>query len=51
MLLPIALVLGVLWGLGLLKGYTLGGAIHLLLVGAVVMAGFGLRQWWRRPMT
>ena len=46
---PIALILGVLWGLGLWSGYTLGGAVYLLLVGAVVMMLFGLRQWWRRP--
>jgi len=46
---PIALILGVLWGLGLWSGYTLGGAVHLLFVGAIVMMLFGLRQWWRRP--
>jgi Family of unknown function (DUF5670) len=49
MFLPIALILGVLWVLGLWSGYTLGGAVHLLLAGAVVMTVFGLRQWWRRP--
>lgn len=46
---PIALTLGVLWVLGLVKGFTLGGAIHLLLVGAVIATGFGLREWWQRP--
>ena len=46
---PIALILGVLWVLGLWSGYTLGGAVHLLLVGAGVTMLFGLRQWWRRP--
>jgi hypothetical protein len=49
MLLSIALVLGVLWVLGLLSGYTLGGAVHILLAGALIMMFFGLRQWWRRP--
>jgi hypothetical protein len=49
MFLAIALVLGILWALGLLTGYTLGGAVHLLLAGTVVMMLFGLRQWWRKP--
>lgn len=34
---PITTMLGVLWLLGLLSGYTLSGAVHLLLVGAFVM--------------
>ena len=46
---PIALSLGVLWLVGMLYGYRLGGAIHLLLAGAMVMMLFGLRRWWRRP--
>jgi hypothetical protein len=37
MLYTIALVLLVLWVLGLVSSYTLGGFIHLLLVIAVVM--------------
>jgi hypothetical protein len=45
----IALILGILWVLGLWSGYTLGGVVHVLLAGAVVMMMFGLRQWWRRP--
>ena len=49
MLLPLALVLGVLWLPGLLGGYTLGEAIHLLLAGAIIMMVFGFRQWWRKP--
>lgn len=49
MFLPIALILGVLWLLGLISGYTLGGAVHLLLAGAVVMMFYGLRAWWRKP--
>ena len=46
---PISLILGVLWVLGLWSGYILGGAVHLLLAGAMVMMLFGFRQWWRRP--
>ena len=37
MLWTIAVVLLVLWGLGLVTSYTMGGFIHLLLVVAVVM--------------
>jgi hypothetical protein len=37
MLWAIALVLLVLWGLGLMSAYTLGGFIHILLVVAIVM--------------
>ena len=37
MLWAIALVLLVLWGLGLMSAYTLGGFIHILLVVALVM--------------
>jgi len=33
----IAIVLVVLWALGLLSGYALGGLIHVLLVIAVVV--------------
>jgi hypothetical protein len=49
MIWPTTLVLGILWLVGMLYGYRLGGAIHLLLAGATVMMLFGLRQWWRRP--
>ena len=49
MFLPIALILGSLWLLGLTSGYLLGGAVHGLLVGAGIMTVFGLRQWRRRP--
>lgn len=38
MLYTIAVVLLVLWALGLVSSYTLGGFIHLLLVIAIVMA-------------
>ena len=37
MLFTVALILLVLWGLGLLTGYALGGLIHLLLVVALVV--------------
>lgn len=37
MLYTIALVLGVLWVLGLVSSYTMGGFIHILLVIAVIM--------------
>ena len=49
MYLPIALILGVLWVLGITSGYTFGGAVHALLVGTAIMTVLGLRQWWRRP--
>jgi hypothetical protein len=37
MLWTIAVILIVLWGLGLVTGYTLGAFIHLLLVLAVIV--------------
>lgn len=37
MLITIAIVLVVLWALGLVSSYTLGGLIHILLVVAIVM--------------
>ncbi len=37
MLLTISLILLVLWALGLVGDYTMGGFIHLLLVVAIVM--------------
>jgi hypothetical protein len=37
MLYTIAIILLVLWGLGLVGSYTMGGFIHLLLVAAVVL--------------
>ena len=49
MLYTIALVLGVLWLLGLMTGYTAGYFIHILLVVAVVMVLFNLIQR-RRPV-
>jgi uncharacterized protein DUF5670 len=38
MLYTIAVVLLVLWLLGLVSSYTMGGFIHILLVVAIVMA-------------
>jgi len=37
MLLTIAVLLLILWGLGLITSYTIGGFIHLLLLVAIVM--------------
>ncbi len=37
MLITIAVILVVLWALGLITAYTLGGVIHVLLVIAVVL--------------
>ncbi len=37
MLATIAIVLLVLWAVGLLSAYTMGGFIHILLVAAVVL--------------
>jgi hypothetical protein len=44
MLWTIAVVLVVLWALGLVSSYTLGGAIHILLVIAIVVIVIGLIQ-------
>jgi hypothetical protein len=37
MLVTLAVILFVLWALGLLSGYAMGGLIHLLLVVALVV--------------
>jgi uncharacterized protein (DUF58 family) len=44
MLLTIAILLCVLWALGLVTSYTMGGLIHILLVVAVVVVLFRLFQ-------
>ena len=49
MLWTIAMVLLVLWVLGLVSSYTMGGFIHLLLVIAVVVVLVRLIQG-RRPV-
>lgn len=48
MLYTIAVVLLVLWVLGLVSSYTLGGFIHLLLVIAIVMVLVNIIQG-RKP--
>jgi hypothetical protein len=40
MLWTIAVVLLVLWVLGMVSSYTVGGLVHLLLVIAVIVIGF-----------
>jgi hypothetical protein len=37
MLITIAIILLVLWALGFLSGYVLGGFIHILLVVAIIL--------------
>jgi len=49
MLWTLALILLVLWVLGLVSSYTLGGFIHILLVVAVVVVLIRLIQG-RRPV-
>lgn len=44
MLWTIAIILGVLWLLGLVTSYTMGGLIHILLVVAVIMIVVNLIQ-------
>ena len=48
MLYTIAVVLLVLWLLGLVSSYTMGGFIHLLLVVAIVMVLVSLISGRRR---
>jgi Family of unknown function (DUF5670) len=48
MLYTIAVVLLILWLLGLVTSYTMGGLIHLLLVIAIVMVLFNLISGRRR---
>ena len=49
MLWTICVILLILWLLGLISGYTLGGVIHLLLVIALVVVVVRLIQG-RRPL-
>jgi hypothetical protein len=44
MLMTIAIILVVLWALGLVTSYTLGGFIHILLVLAVIIFVVNLIQ-------
>ena len=48
MLWTIFVILLVLWALGLLTGYTLGGVIHALLVIAIVVVVIQVIQGRRR---
>ena len=48
MLWTIFVILLILWGLGLITGYTLGGVIHVLLVIAIVVLLIQFIQGRRR---
>jgi len=48
MLWTIAIVLFVLWGLGLVSSYSMGGFVHILLVLAVIIVLLHLTQGRRR---
>ena len=48
MLWTLFVILLVLWGLGLMTGYTMGGVIHALLVIAIVVVLVGVIQGRRR---
>ena len=50
MLYTIAVVLLVLWLLGLVTSYTMGGFIHILLVIAIVMVLVNLISGRKRPI-
>ena len=49
MLWTIAVVLIILWALGLVSSYTMGGFIHILLVIAVIVVLLNIIQG-RRPL-
>ena len=44
MLWSIAVILVILWALGLVSSYTLGGFIHILLVIAIIVVILGVIQ-------
>ena len=48
MLWAIFVILLILWGLGLMTGYTLGGVIHALLVIAIIVVLIQVIQGRRR---
>ena len=48
MLWTIAVILIILWALGLVSSYTMGGFIHILLVLAVIVVLLNLIQGRRR---
>ena len=49
MLWTIAVILGILWLLGMVSSYTMGGFIHLLLVLAIIVVLINVIQG-RRPL-
>jgi len=49
MLFTLAIILLVLWLLGLVTSYTLGGVLHILLVLAIIMFLVGIIQGRRGP--
>ena len=49
MLETIAIILFILWGVGLVSSYTMGGFIHILLVLALVVVAVRVIQG-RRPI-
>ena len=50
MLYTLAIILLILWLLGIVSSYTMGGFIHILLVVAVVMILVNLISGSRRPL-
>ena len=48
MLWTIGVILLVLWALGLISGYTMGGIIHILLVVALIVVAVQFIQGRRR---
>jgi hypothetical protein len=48
MLWTIFVILLILWGLGLISGYTMGGVIHVLLVIAIIVILIQVIQGRRR---
>jgi hypothetical protein len=48
MLWTVGIILLVLWALGLVSGYTMGGIIHLLLVIALIVVAIQFIQGRRR---
>jgi hypothetical protein len=48
MLWTIFVILLILWGVGLLTGYTVGGVIHILLVIAIIVVVIQVIQGRRR---
>jgi hypothetical protein len=48
MLWTIFVILLILWGLGLMTGYTVGGVIHILLVIAIIVVVIQVIQGRRR---